>query len=325
MPHPNLENPNGQFIFACVLSLLLIIFAPVSSTASSGCYDGVVDCDKPWRGSGARSSSSTTGGKLKINPAAVPTEKGFGFEGLFYKSDVDFGLIRGNGRIGAAISPTNSEDTFFGPPAFELPEETLFRKQERDKYPSQKTTLATAVILAEKKSSTFKSYSLRLGVMARYNRLTTHISPGMGLSGNLGPLSFGGSFYEDQTKLNTAVDGSGVDVVYLYRVRTYNVGLFLSSLLLDYSHLELDTEEVASVDLYTASILLKKLIITASKRVENTVNPAYNFETKTLEERRIKEEVFGGIQYSLTKNLMVGALYNYYLLREYSLTATLFF
>lgn len=303
----------------------MILFLPLPALAS-GCYDGVVDCDKLRGRFGPSSESSTTGGKVKINPAAVPTADGFGIETITFNSEVDVGLVRGNGRIGAAISPTNSEETFFGPPGFALPEDILERKQAMKKYPSQKMTLATAVNIVQKKGSTFKSYSLKLGLMGRYNRLTHSISPGIGLSGALGPISFGTSVYDDQTQLDADdVDGDGDRPLYLYQVRTYSVGLFLSSLVLDYSHLELNTVEVASVNLYTASLFIKKFIFTASKRVENTLSPYYNFETKSLEVKQIKEETFGGVQYSFSKNFMLGALYNYYLLREYSVTATLFF
>lgn len=294
---------------------------------AGGCYDGVRHCDfYGLVGGGAGSESSSRGGKVKINPAAVPTEDAFGIESITFKSETDLGIVRGNGRIGAAISPSNSEETFFGPPGFYNSIEFYERKLAREKYPSQKMTLATAFNIADKKGSTFSSYALRFGVMARYNRLTHSLTPGMGLSGSFGPISFGGSIYDDQTSLDPDdVDGDGIRPVYIYQVQTYSLGLNLSSLVVDYSHLELNTAQTATVELYTASVFLGKFIVTASKRVENSPKLAFNFDTGVLEVKQIKEDSFGGVQYSATKNIMIGALYNYYLLREYSLVATLFF
>ncbi|WP_413288043.1 hypothetical protein [Bdellovibrio sp. HCB337] len=307
-----------------VISLTLILS---SEAMAGGCYNGITNCD--WASAGGRgpaAESSSTGGKVKINPAAVPTEKGFGLETITYDVYTDVGLVRGNGRIGAAISPSNSEETFFGPPGFADPFELALRKYERKKYPSQKVTLATAFDIAQKKGSGLKSYSLKFGAMGRYNKLTKAALPGAGLTGTLGPISFGGSVYEDQTKADPDdVNMDGLSPVHSYQVRTYSVGLFLSSLVVDYSHMSLDTDDTYTVQLLTASLYWKKLILTAAKRIENSPNPAYNFETQMLEYTQIKEEVFGGLQYSVTKNLMLGALYNYYLLREYSISATLFF
>ncbi|MGZ3744633.1 MAG: hypothetical protein ACXWRE_10835 [Pseudobdellovibrionaceae bacterium] len=290
---------------------------------ASDCYDGVYDCGRSWGRSS--SSSSSTGGKVKINPSAVPVEKGLGIEGIFFNSDVDFGIVRGNGRIGAAISPANSEETFFGPPGFALPEDTLVQKMEKKKFPNQKATFAMAFNVTEKNVAFFNRFSLKAGLMAKYNRLTYTLSPGFGVSGTLGPISFGGSVYNDVTQLNYETYGNSLRPIIPYQVHTYNLGLFLSSLVLDYSTLRVQTPDVSIVHLYTASFFIKSLILTASKRVEESSRPNYNFATKMLEAKRIKEESFGGVQYTLSKDLMMGVLYNYYLLHEYSLTATLFF
>lgn len=318
-----------MLVRALLIPIFFVLILIIHSEAmAGGCYNGITNCD--WTTNGGRgpsSESSSTGGKVKINPAAVPTEDAFGIETITYDVYTDLGLVRGNGRIGAAISPSNSEESFFGPPSFADPFELAFRKFERKKYPSQKVTLATAFDIVQKKGgSTLKNYSLKLGVMGRYNRLTKAASPGAGLTGAIGPLSFGGSIYNDQTKVDPDdLDGDGLSPIYKFQVRTYSLGLYLSSLVLDYSRLALNTDYVNTVELYTASLYWKKLILTAAKRVETSPNPAYNFETNTLEFKEKKEEVFGGVQYGITKNLMVGFLYNYYLLHEYSISATLFF
>jgi hypothetical protein len=307
---------------------ILFVWNSQSFAAGMGCYDGIDNCDGSGGGGGSSrsSSSSSTGGKVKINPAAVPTDSGFGIETITFKTSTDLGLVRGNGRIGAAISPTNSEETFFGPPGFSEFTDWIERKTDKEKFPSQKTTLATAVNIIQKKGTSLGSYNLKLGLMARYNKLTHSLTPGVGLNGAFGPISFGGSVYDDQTQIDDYdINGDPIAQVYKYQVRTHSIGLFLSALMLDYSHLELNTEPLAFVDLYTASLFYKKFIFTASRRIENSSMPYFNFETQAIETKQIKEEVFGGVQYNFTKNILIGGLYNYYMLHEYSLTATLFF
>ncbi|MEK2644314.1 hypothetical protein [Bdellovibrio sp. BCCA] len=258
----------------------------------------------------------------------MPTDKGFGVEAIYFSGGGDFSLVRGNGRMGAALSPSNSEDTFFGAPGFETTEDFLDRKINKKKFPNQKYTLAAAFDLADRKGSGFNRYSLKLGAMAKYNTLTTAVSPGAGLNGIWGPFAVGYSLYGDETQL----ESGGQKLVIKYQVQTYNVGLYLNSLILNYANLRLKTAEdssfgeyIATVQLYTASLTLGKFILTASKRLEDSDAPAFNYDTEQLETRKIKEEYFGGVQYSLSKNFMLGVLYNYYLLREASATATLFF
>jgi hypothetical protein len=290
--------------------------------------------------SNSASSNPSYGNQIRINPSAVPTEKGVGIEGILYQNDVDLALVKGLGRVGAAISPANSEETFFGPPGIELTEDYLTRKQEAEKYPSQKFTFATAFDLLKRRNSGLKSQSLQLGLMGKYNKYTHNISPGGGLSGVVGFFTFGGSLYNDETALDAPaalVDPmdplnptaeSSEKIVTTYQVQTYNLGVSLGSFLLDYSvlHMETtDTHEVSTVRIATGSLLVKKLIFTFSKRIEDSARPKYNFSTQQLEEQMVKEDYFGGIQANLTHNFLMGLLYNYYLLHEYSITATFFF
>ncbi|NUN07175.1 MAG: hypothetical protein HUU57_15625 [Bdellovibrio sp.] len=289
--------------------------------AETNCYL-INECTNHRRDS---SSGPSPGTQVKINPSAVPTDKGYGVEAIYYDSSADLSLIRGNGRMGAALSPSNSEQTFFGAPGFELPEDLYERKYDKEKYQSQKVTLAAAMDIAEKKGSGLRRYSLKAGAMAKYNKDTTTITPGAGLQAVWGPLTAGYSMYDDESRLNY---GDGSQKTIKYRVQTYNVGVYLSSVILNYSHLHLENNEknyLATVHLYTASLSLGKFIFTASQRVEDSPAPDYNYELKDLENKKIKYEHFGGIQYSLSKNFLLGVLYNYYLLREISVSGTLFF
>ncbi|MES2803566.1 MAG: hypothetical protein V4654_13815 [Bdellovibrionota bacterium] len=284
-------------------------------------------------GSGARSGNTgnpSTGNQIRINPSAVPTEKGFGLEGIYFNSETDFSIVQGIGRIGAAVSPSNSDETFFGTPGLEITENLLDRKLNEKKYPNQKINLATAMVLVEKNRSLFKSYALKLGVMGKYNQLTKHTNLGAGLSGMLGPLTFGYSNYKDETLLNYSHAGSDSIEIAKYQVQAYSVGMSVNSFLLDVSQLryvdpQYDFEEESSVRIITLSFNYKKFIFTVSDRVESSHRPVYNYDTEMLEEQFTKKDNFQAIQYIASKHMTLGLLHNYYLLRELAVTATVFF
>lgn len=304
--------------------MLLLFF----SSAGAWAFDSNATCyiSSDCEGGGNYTAAPSTSGPIKVNPAEVPTEKGLGVQAIFYRDTPDFALVTGTGRVGAAISPSNNDDTFFGPPGFETTSDFYKRKLDGDKYPNQKVTLATAFTLTEKNGSGFGRYALRLGIMGKYNKDTYDVTPGGGLSGVLGPLNFGYSIYTDETYLEHGLSGTGNADTIHYQVNTYNVGLFLSSVILDYSHMHVqNSDNPSDVSLFTAALLWKKFIFTASKRIEDSNKAYFNFDTKTLETKQIKEDYFGGIQYSFSKHFMLGVLYNYYLLHEFSLTGTVFF
>lgn len=307
--------------------LLSLLMSSLGFAKDLSCYIDVT-CT-----SGARSGSTgnpSTGNQIRINPSAVPTQKGFGLEGIYFNSETDFSIVQGIGRIGAAVSPSNSDETFFGTPGLEITENLLDRKINDKKYPNQKINLATAMVLTEKNRTLFKSYALKLGVMAKYNRLTKNVNLGAGLSGLLGPLTFGYSNYNDESLLDYGLEGSDPTEIAKYRVQTYSVGVSVNSFLLDVSQLryvdpQYDFAEESSVRIITLSFNYKKFIFTVSDRVENSYRPVYNYETKMLEEQFTKKDSFQAIQYIASKHVTVGLLHNYYLLRELALTATVFF
>lgn len=277
------------------------------------------------RGSGPSNLSPSSSGRFKINPSSVPTDKGVGIEGIFFKDQVDVGIVRGTGRIGAAISPSNNEETIFGAPGIEFPSSLLERKTEKTKFPNQKYTFATAINLAEKKSTALRSYSVNLGVMAKHNRVSEGTNPGGGISGVVGPFSFGYSYYQDETVLDYSDFAGTEDQTIRYQVETITGGLYLSSLILDYSYLKMTSPEVSTVRLLTATLNFRKWILTAAERTEDSSKPSYNYDTGMLEYKQNKHDFFGGVQYSISKNVIVGVLYNYYLLHEFSFSTTIFF
>jgi len=262
---------------------------------------------------------------IKLNPSAVPIDDAWGGEALIYGSSVDFALIKGNGRIGAAISPSNNEETFFGPPGFEMPDDRLARLQAGEKYKSQKVTLATAVGLWRNKRSGLKRVAVNLGVIGKYNRESKSILPGGGLSGVLGPFTFGYAYAKDEIVIEP---GSLDRRAYKYWTDIFSGGLNLTSVALDYSHLRVHTEDGqidSTISLLTASLMLNRWMVTLSSRREDSEREAYDFKQKIFTTEPVKYETFGGVQYAPTKVLLVGVFHNYYLLRELSLGMTLFF
>lgn len=306
------------------MALILVPFQYAKAEWDLKCY-----LKDNCNGHASRTSSNpSTGNQVKINPSEVPTEAGYGVEGILYKTDVDLLFVRGTGRVGAAISPSNSEETFFGPPGFENQQDYFDRKVNSTKFPNQKLTLAAAFSLVDNRASGLRAFSLKMGAMAKYNKLTANITPGVGLSGVLGPFTFGGSAYNDQTLLYDPSGGPLTDRID-YQVQTYNVGVFLHSLIIDYSRLKLQVADnpaaISQVTLVTASLLLGKFIFTAAKRAEDSGRLNYNYSTQQLEVQQIKEDTFGGVQFSATRSLILGVFYNYYMLHEYSVSATYFF
>lgn len=250
-----------------------------------------------------------------------------GLEALYYKGLFDLALVKGLGRVGAAISPSNNEETFFGPPAFEYQDDFLARKVERNKLTSQKVTLATALNVFRNKRSGLKKFELNLGVIGKYNKISSKATGGGGLSGIAGPFTFGYSAYADSFIPSEEMYDFDPNNETKYNVETFSAGIFLNSLALDFSEQRIYPQggAEAKVSMMTGSLLLKKAILTLSFRKEISTRPYYNYDLETIEYPEEKHETFAGVQYAATKNIMVGAFYNYYLLHEISLGVTAFF
>lgn len=278
------------------------------------------------RGGGASATGAPLrGSKVRINPAAVPTEKGYGIESIIYDG-ADFSLVKGFGRVGAGISPSNSEETFFGPPSIESENEYVYRKYEEKKYPSQKYSAATALRLWDNKKSGIKKMEINIGILGRYNKLTKKLMGGGGVNGSMGPITFGASRYADQTRNQDDPFYPVATYTTNYHVNSLSIGLFLNSLALDYSILRMMADSESTTTLVTGSLLLKKVILTYSRRKEHSDRPVYRRDLNLVDYTiKDKYEDFVGFQVNVGKYLLVGAFYNYYLLREYSLGATLFF
>lgn len=254
--------------------------------------------------------------------------KQIGVELIVYKGTFDPSIITGTGRIGAAISPTGSEETFFGPIGFEVSQDLLKRRLIDDKYASQKVGLSSAVSLFSNSSSGLSHFELNLGVMGKYNRLTGTAWPGGGVSGIAGPLSFGYAVAKDEYLFDySPYSGSVLKQKFRYALETYSIGLSLTNLSLDYSLLKVTAEEFvepATVALLVASLTVKKAMFTVAARTERSDREYFDPSLKALVTKKVKNETFLGVQAPLGKAIMVGFFYNYYTLHELSFGLTAF-
>lgn len=285
-------------------------------------YDNICDSS-----SSSKSETITPSGsqRVKLNPAAVPTGNIFGLGSIYYKSDFDFLLVKGLGRLGAAISPSNSEETFFGPPAFELPDDYSERKKLRRKYKDSKLNLAAGFDLYDNKKSGLRRFNLSLGLIGKYNNLTSEVLPGAGVNSVFGPFSLGYAVFQDQIYLDYAEFNVDRKANTKLLVENYSGSLFLESLILDYSVMQIKTADITTIRTTTASLLLRRAILSAAIRIENSARSKYDFKKEQLVTEREKSDLFLSAQYKVNKNIMVGVLSNYYLLNELTATATIFF
>ncbi len=68
-----------------------------------------------------------------------------------------------------------------------------------------------------------------------------------------------------------------------------------------------------------------KGLLTVAQRTERIPRVTYNYDTGILELVDTKIEYFAGFQYAIADPLLLGVFLNYYLVRDVTLGATLFF
>ncbi|HVK61248.1 MAG TPA: hypothetical protein VM432_06840, partial [Bdellovibrionales bacterium] len=286
-------------IRSLLLSLLVFSFSP--SAHAMFCDPSRQNC---WGSGSGRSSTSpalpSNGSRINLNPSAVPVDKGLGIETIYYKNSFDVALTQGLGRVGAAISPSNAEESFFGPPGFEPQLDYLQRQRNRDKYQSQKISLATAVSLLRNKRAGLKKFELNLGVMGKYNKHTQTVWPGAGISGIIGPLTYGYSLTGDEYQQETTINGIDQKSKLRYRTETISIGIYLSSFVFDYSALRVYPEDgkPIPVSLFTTTLFLNRWILTGALRSEESDRLEYDPELDMLVENQQKTELFGGAQFN---------------------------
>lgn len=308
--------------------IALLTFGILGNLAHAGISDGVLcTYDDPCSGRGLFSKASpgpTKSDAIRLNPAAVPTEEVTGIEAIYFNS-FDFALVKGLGRVGAAISPSNNEETFFGAPGVETEDAANERKLDRKKFDSTKYTLATGLNVFSTRGRGLLQTNFDIGVMGRYNKETGGITPGVGVRLTAGPLLAGASIYSDENTYATT-DPANPRAKVRSNVKTWNAGVFLDSVLVDYSVIETEGITPARASVLTGALFVgKRGIITLAHRKTKYFESNYELIPGLNLPRKERSDMFLGVQYRVAKFLVLGIHHNYYLLDEFSGGIVLFF
>lgn len=312
-----------------ILLILTILYLPLNAWSFCEALN-VIDCRKFGlsKSSGGSQPSSSSG--FSFNPSSIPTDKGIGFEILSYNGDQDFALVSGTGKVGAAISASSYEDSFFGNMSYESNNNYFKRKKEGEKFLNNKYNLAAAVKLYDNKKKKLKKLSFNLGVIAKYNGDTENFNWGAGLSVNFSVLSFGITRYKDDYFIEDDTVYNGYTDFHRYVVDTYSFGIKLPHFVVDYTHL-INTFDILGtlyedkIYLMSGTLFYKKWMFTYGHRKEVSSRAKYDFNKEALEIKQDKQDGFLGIQYNLSRYFIIGAYNNYYLNRGYTLSLTTFF
>lgn len=188
-----------------------------------------------------------------------------------------------------------------------------------------KVALGVAASLFDNEQKGFTRVGFTVGALGRYIGDSKTVKPGGGATLALGPLTLGGAYSLDETKMGTRGDQEPWTIQSTSTSLT--VGLTLGSLMLDYTKLTAKRETGAetNVELASLNLLLRRFVISGAYRIEHSPRGGYDEKTRTLYTKPVKESIFGGIQYNLLSFVQVGAFYNYFLLEEVSGGVTIFF
>ena len=268
-----------------------------------------------------------------LNPATVSFDRGFGVE-VFYQSNNPplFSIASGSGRIGAILISSNIENTFFGNRLVELDGKYFERIDKNKQYESEKMSFAMGANLFRKNKS-----GVDVGIILKRHGEIKDINPGVGLSGRLGFLTFGASVYRDDFILHqkdainypigtysTVFDDETYEEK--FTVQTITGGLRIRNLSFDaaiikskYKHFQDDTV----IKLFSGSIVYRNFMFNLATRNETSNAP--KIEDGELVYKESHSSIYGGVQTSLGKHLVLGVNYNYFLLEEIAFNGTLFF
>lgn len=289
---------------------------------------------------GGRSSSRSSAQSLPnsgtaagLNPSNIAKVKGFGIESIYQPgNNPTLGLVTGNGKVGALISPTQ-ENTFFGNRAIEIDEVYAARRTDKKQFKNKKLSLSLGASLYSS-----KMVNLDIGVSAKRNPDVKKINPGFAASARFSIFNFGFYYTNDDAKidLNNYINpytGIPYSVFYnsptyteKYKMMTYTVGVQLNSFSVDIGHIKTKYNfypEETLVQLLSLSYTRKKWLFNLAFRTEYSSN--LHYDQGTLLQQRKKSDVYYGIQYLYNKHIMLGLAYNNFLLKELSGSLTLFF
>lgn len=239
--------------------------------------------------------------------------------------------MTGNGKIGGALITPTAENSFFGNRSIEIDEVYLQRRMEKKRYKSKKINVALGAKVFSK-----KELALDLGVSLKRNPEVKKINPGVGLSARLWVFNFGAYIYKDDTKLefknylNLAnqlpyTDTYGATYTETFTTKTLSVGTQIGSLALDAGMIKTKYDFYAretSIIIYSSAYNYKKFLFNLAYRKESSDNLKENKGLLTFE--RDKVDYYAGVQYLWNRHITTGFAYNNFLVKDISLTLTLF-
>lgn len=281
------------------------------------------------RRTSAGSIPSTTTA-MSMNPANVSFDRGIGLDIMAQASNpLLFGLSTGTGRMGGALINGSIENSFFGNRAPEEPYAMADRVDASKQYRNKKLSIALGARLLQN-----KKVGLDLGVIVKRHPEVKKINPGVGLSGRIWKISFGASYYKDDYFIdlsNRYQPGTNIpypedSIQEKFNVTTYTVGTRIGDLALDYGVINTSKidlyEDPTKISIFSASYHYNNFLLSGAVRKEHSNAPAIK---DGLPEREVdKQSVYSGIQYSVNAHIILGLHYNYFLLKEPSLSLTLF-
>ncbi|MGE3609306.1 MAG: hypothetical protein AB7I27_06940 [Bacteriovoracaceae bacterium] len=269
-----------------------------------------------------------------INPATVSYDKGFGVETLFQANNpVAFNVASGTGKMGGALISQSQENSFFGNRVVELEPETLQRYKDNKRFKSRKLSFALGASLLRS-----RSFTLDVGMIFKRHMDIKTINTGFGISSKLGPFTLGASTYKDDFRLNFkdyedpdtnvlySIENNATTYKESFKVESYTAGVKIRDFTFDTGIIKTHykfTNDDSKIFLNSASFAFKNLLFNLALRNEHSASK--KFQDGKMVETRIKNEIYSGMQVSLNKHIILGLNYNYFLLREITASATLFF
>lgn len=287
------------------------------------------------RGSSFRSTQSSSSpspaSSAALNPSNISSIRGMGVEAIYQpRNSILFDIASGNGKIGALISPT-LENSFFGNRTIELDDVQQIRQEDKKQYKNKKYNFASGFKLIDR-----KQIGIDLGLSAKWNEDIKVLNPGFGATLRIGFLHLGAYRYSDDIKIElenyidpyTSIPYSLIYKNSIYKekfwVETYTGGFRLKNFTFDAGVIKTRYHfypENTRIYIYSATYNWKDWLFLAAIRKEFSPNFAY--VNKVMIEQRKKEEIYYGFQFLVNRHVILGANYNFFLLRELSGSLTI--
>ena len=306
-----------------ILLLTFLLGFVVPSFGADRMCDKFDFLDCPDVFSGNRSTGASIpgqGASLSSVPASIANVDRTGIEFTKYNGSFDINFVTGTGVVGSGFSTTNNEGTFFGNIPIESDEEYYVRDLNTDKYKSHKFNGVVAFNLFGKAKKK-KAFSSSIGLVGKYNSKTSKANGGVGLTLRGGPLSASYTRLRDDGR-------DGNDITYEYYTDTLSAGLKIANVAIDWTFMKNHTPERTYVKILSASVFLKKIMLTWGNRSEENGHPKMLVSEPfivTDEYDTQYSNTFFGIQFMARKRFVFGIYHNYYLNSDLSFGFSAFF